>query len=149
MKTRKKELQARDILGDDMGRTGEFLTKTQLNEKYGKGHEIVYFWSEDQETGKSFGDREKIQQDTLRFTRDTGGKLFTGIHSENDWSKPKWWAAGWNLVNRTGDYVVVVDLSKLPSIVTGPATLRRYGRALYDIRRSRKAKSTAGLQGVR
>jgi hypothetical protein len=34
--------------------------------------------------------------------------FFTGIHSESDWSRTKWWALGQHLVNRSGEYAVVL-----------------------------------------
>ena len=57
---------------------------------------------------KTTGDLIDRQQDVLKLAKETNGWVFTGIHTENDWSRTRWWAAGWHLVNRTGDYAVVI-----------------------------------------
>jgi hypothetical protein len=36
-----------------------------------------------------------------------GRTLYTGIHSENDWSRTRWWAKGVHLVNRTGEFAII------------------------------------------
>lgn len=40
------------------------------------------------------------------------GQVYTGIHKVNDWSKTAYWEKGWHIVNRTGEYVVVIQLKQ-------------------------------------
>jgi len=37
-----------------------------------------------------------------------GGQLYTGIHSERDWSRERWWSRGAHLVNRTLNFAIIV-----------------------------------------
>lgn len=46
---------------------------------------------------------EKIEA----FVKKTGGQLYTGIHSENDWTVTRWWSKGGHLVNRTLEFAVL------------------------------------------
>jgi len=43
------------------------------------------------------------------FIASSGGQLYTGIHSENDWTKERWWVKGSHLVNRTCNFAVIED----------------------------------------
>jgi sporulation protein YlmC with PRC-barrel domain len=52
--------------------------------------------------------REVIQQ----YAFNKGGQVYTAIHSETNYQKIKGYLLGWNYVNRTGDYIVV-----LPEVV--------------------------------
>ncbi len=36
-----------------------------------------------------------------------GGQVYTGLHSESDWSRTRWYDKGWHLVNRTGKYAIL------------------------------------------
>ena len=99
-----EELRAADVLEETNLKLQLTLTKSQLEQEYGKGKgwEIVYFLDNDEPK-----DLIARQQAVLRLAQETGGWVFTGIHSENDWSETKWWDAGWHLCNRTGEYAVV------------------------------------------
>jgi hypothetical protein len=81
------------------------LTKSELERKYRKGYRIAYFLEDDEPH-----DKIAKQQAVLKLAQDTKGLVFTGIHSETDWSETKWWDEGWHLVNRTGEYAVVIKL---------------------------------------
>ena len=35
------------------------------------------------------------------------GQVYTGMNTENDWSRTFYWDKGWHIVNRSGDYAVV------------------------------------------
>jgi len=51
--------------------------------------------------------RPAMQAEIKAFIALHGGQVYTGLHSETDWSRVYWWSKGWHLVNRTGDYAVV------------------------------------------
>ncbi len=55
--------------------------------------------------------KQQVFKDIEGFMAKHDGKatLYTGIHSETDWSKVRWWMKGGHLVNRTGDYAVIVN----------------------------------------
>jgi hypothetical protein len=95
------ELRAADVLSEENQKMQLTLTKSQLERSY-EGWEIVYFL-------ELHEPRDLIarQQAVLKLAQETGGWVFTGIHSETDWSETKWWDCGWHLANRTGEYVVV------------------------------------------
>jgi len=137
-----EELQAKDIAP----RGDEFLTKTELEKKYGKSN-IRYFLDSETEVT----DRDQKQQSVLQYAKDNYGKVYTGIHSENDWSRSKWWAEGWHLMNRTGEYAVVTNWNKLPSTVTGPKSLKKFGMKRYSITKKGKDRgaSMPALGGLR
>lgn len=97
------ELRAFDVLSEENKQSELFLTKAQLERKYCKDHLIVYFL----EGGEPL-DKIAKQQIVLRLAKDTGGWVFTGKHTETDWSETRWWDAGWHLFNRTGEYAVVI-----------------------------------------
>ena len=65
--------------------------------------------------------------------------LFTGLHSETDWSRTKWWSLGQHLVNRSGEYAVVL----LKSVKAKKRTSKRSRAG------KRGARSVASLRGVR
>jgi len=96
------ELRAADVLSDENQKMQLTLTKSQLEREYGKGWEIVYFLENSEPK-----DTIAKQQAVLKLAQETGGWVFTGIHSETDWSETKWWDSGWHLANRTGEYAVV------------------------------------------
>jgi hypothetical protein len=98
------ELRAADVLSEENQKAELFLTNTQLKRRYGKGWEIVYFLENSEPK-----DTIARQQAVLKLAQETGGWVFTGIHSETDWSKTRWWDSGWHLANRTGEYVVVFN----------------------------------------
>ena len=137
-----EELQAKDIAP----RGDEFLTKTELEKKYGKSN-IRYFLDSDNEVTNT----EQKQQSVLQFAKDNYGKVYTGIHSENDWSRSKWWAEGWHLVNRTGEYAVVTNWNKLSPEVTDPASMKKWGKKRYSIAQKGKArgKTITTVGGIR
>jgi len=100
-----EELRAVDVLSEANQKAIYSLTKSQLEQEYGtRGWEIVYFLDNDEPK-----DLIARQQAVLKLAQETGGWVFTGIHSENDWSETKWWDSGWHLANRTGEYVVVFN----------------------------------------
>lgn len=98
-----EELRAVDVLSEENQNSGLFLTNAKFESKYRKGHRIVYF-----RTDEDPKDLISRQQAVLEAAQETGGWVFTGIHSESDWDKTRWWSAGWHLVNRTGEYAVVI-----------------------------------------
>ena len=98
------ELRAADVLSQENQKMELCLTKAQLEREYGKGWEIVYFRENDEPK-----DTIAKQQAVLKLAQETGGWVFTGIHSETDWTKTRWWDSGWHLANRTGEYVVVFN----------------------------------------
>jgi hypothetical protein len=99
------ELRAVDVLTEENLKSDLFLTKAQLERRYRKGRShIVYFLENDEPQ-----DKIAKQQAVLKFAQETGGWVFTGIHSETDWSETRWWSAGWHLFNRTGEYAVVFE----------------------------------------
>ena len=98
-----EELRAFDVLSEENKTANLFLTKTQLERRYRKGHRIVYFLEDDELKNKI-----AKQQAVLQLAKETGGWVFTGKHTETDWCETKWWDAGWHIVNRTGEYAVVI-----------------------------------------
>jgi hypothetical protein len=99
------ELRAIDVLSQENLKSDLFLTKSKLERRYHKGRsEIVYFLENDEPH-----DKIAKQQAVLKFAKETGGWVFTGIHSETDWSETRWWSAGWHICNRTGEYAVVFE----------------------------------------
>jgi hypothetical protein len=104
------ELRAADVLSKENQEMQLTLTKSQLEREYGKGWEIVYFLEnhEPEDTIATIA----TQQAVLKLAQETGGWVFTGIHSETDWSETKWWDCGWHLANRTGEYAVVFNTTE-------------------------------------
>jgi hypothetical protein len=100
-----EELRAVDVLSEENLKSELFLTKAQLERKYRKGHRIVYFLD-----GNEPHDKIAKQQAVLKLAQETDGWVFTGIHSETDWSETRWWNAGWHICNRTGEYAVVIKI---------------------------------------
>jgi len=98
------ELRSILVLSEENLKSNLFLTKAGLERKYGKKYQIVYFLENDEPH-----DRTAKQQAVLKLAQETGGWVFTGIHSETDWSETRWWGAGWHLCNRTGEYAVVFE----------------------------------------
>jgi len=98
------ELRAVDVLSPKNLQSELFLTKAELKRKYGKKYQIVYFLENDEPH-----DEIAKQQAVLKLAKEKHGWVFTGIHSENDWSETRWWSAGWHFVNRTGEYAVVFE----------------------------------------
>ena len=96
------ELRAADVLSEANQKMQLTLTKSQLEREYGKGWEIAYFLENHEPE-----DKIATQQAVLKLAQETGGWVFTGIHSETDWTKTRWWDSGWHLANRTGEYAVV------------------------------------------
>jgi len=47
-----------------------------------------------------------------------GGILYTGIHSETDWSCTRWWFKGGHLVNRTLEFAIILP-AKVSFKLTG------------------------------
>lgn len=72
-----------------------------------------------------------------------GGLFFTGIHSESDWSRTKWWGLGQHIVNRSGEYAVVIFKRRMLHPVTKTKTSKRA--------RARKSgtRGASGLRGLR
>jgi len=139
-----KILHAHEVLSADNRESNLALTPSAFRKKYGSS-EIVYFRGDDEPR-----DIIERQQAVLQLAKDTGGWVFTGIHSQSDWDKVRWWAAGWRLANRTGDYAVVFDTVHLPPVVTGPASMKRYGKALQGARaRKRTTAAGSGIRGLR
>ena len=97
------ELQAVDVMSEENRKSQIWLTKAQLERRYRKGHRIVYFLD-----GNEPHDKIARQQAVLKLAQETGGWIFTGHHSDFDWSETRWWGAGWHLWNRTGEYAVVI-----------------------------------------
>jgi hypothetical protein len=106
------ELRAADVLSEENQKMQLTLTKSQLKREYGKGWEIVYFLENDETAWSRPKDTIAKQQAVLKLAQETGGWVFTGIHSETDWSETKWWDCGWHLANRTGEYVVVFNTTE-------------------------------------
>lgn len=48
------------------------------------------------------------QTAAIMYVNEHGGYPYTGIHKELDWSRTAYWERGWHLVNRTGDYAVIL-----------------------------------------
>jgi len=72
------------------------------------GKRVRYFNVECQK-GEDYVDAKKrVFPEIEAFVTETGGQLYTGIHSENDWGKTRWWSKGGHLVNRTGEFAVIV-----------------------------------------
>ena len=66
-----------------------------------KGIRVTYFLDQDDGNGHDLA-REYVAVN--------GGQVYTGIHSDNgNWCRTRWYAKGWHIVNRTGDYAVVQD----------------------------------------
>ena len=53
--------------------------------------------------------KQKLFKKIESFVKKTGGQLYTGIHSENDWTTTRWWSKGAHLVNRTLEFAVIVN----------------------------------------
>ena len=100
-----EELRAVDVLSKENLKSELFLTKAQLERRYLKGRSSITYFLENDEPH----DKIAKQQAVLKLAQETGGWVFTGIHSETDWSETRWWSAGWHIVNRTGEYAVVFD----------------------------------------
>ena len=61
-----------------------------------------------QQTGEEFAEAKKrVFTEIEEYVKKTGGQLYTGIHSENDWSRTRWWSKGGHLCNRTLEFVVI------------------------------------------
>ena len=64
----------------------------------------------DRIAGEDFAETKQRLFDKIEsFVASSGGQLYTGIHSENDWSRDRWWLKGGHLVNRTLNFIVIVN----------------------------------------
>jgi hypothetical protein len=50
----------------------------------------------------------RTQTKSGQYAGNNNGVVYSGIHSENDWSRTKFWSKGWHFANRTGEYAVVL-----------------------------------------
>lgn len=67
------------------------------------------------------------------------GLFFSGLHSETDWSRTKWWSLGWHIVNRSGEYAVVLLKDKPHKATVGKRFGRKHGKSPLGL----------GLRGIR
>ncbi len=81
------------------------LTPSQLKQF---GNRVKYFDANVQKEGESFEDaKHRVFAEIEEYVKKTGGQLYTGIHSENDWSRTRWWDKGGHLCNRTLEFAVI------------------------------------------
>jgi len=91
--------------------------------------------------GEEFSEtKRKLFEKIGAFVNETGGQLYTGIHSESDWTRDRWWAKGAHLVNRTLNFAVITkkETSAIYSSLTGIVALQP-GRAAPDYLESVRA----------
>ena len=73
------------------------------------GRRVTYFSMPEKYKPKNSGSaKQALFKKIEAFVKKTGGQLYTGIHSENDWTRTRWWSKGAHLVNRTLEFVVLV-----------------------------------------
>lgn len=76
------------------------------------GNRVHHFRLEDLDRieGEDFSEtKQRLFQKIHDFIDSSGGHLYTGIHSETDWDKDRWWYKGGHLVNRTLNFIVIVN----------------------------------------
>lgn len=90
-------------------RTKTFLTPSEMK-RFGK--RVRYFdvnseWKPKQE---QFHDAKvRVSQQIEDYIKETGGQVYTGHHSENDWTRTIWWQMGFHYVNRTLEFAVLIS----------------------------------------
>lgn len=84
----------------------ETLTPSQLKQ-FGKRVHIFETHIQDGEDWASA--KKRVFGEIEAFIASNGGQVYTGIHSETDWSREYWWEKGGHLVNRTGNHAVILN----------------------------------------
>lgn len=83
----------------------ESLTPSELK-RFGKR---VHLFELEVRKGEELADaKRRLFGKIEAFIAKTGGQLYTGIHSETDWSRERWWEKGGHLVNRTLNFAAIV-----------------------------------------
>ncbi len=78
----------------------DVLTNTELK-RFGGRVKIFRF--------DDYHNREAVQIAVKEEMERYPSEVFTGHHTEYDWSQTHYWQRGWHLFNRTLDYAVVRD----------------------------------------
>jgi len=81
------------------------LTPSELK-RFGKRVHLLEFSPKKGEP--SVEAKQRLFSQIEEFQASNGGQLYTGIHSENNWSTERWWRKGGHLVNRTLNFVVIL-----------------------------------------
>ena len=82
----------------------DMLTPSELKRFGNKVHHFEFH----KQDGEDFVEaKQRLFREIEAFVASSGGQLYTGIHSENDWSREHWWMKGGHLVNRTLNFVVI------------------------------------------
>ncbi len=80
----------------------EYLTPSQLKQFRNRVRRFVF------NPVNSTAAKHEYLDNIQKFAEENNGQVYTGIHSENDWTKERWWFKGWHLVNRTLNFVVII-----------------------------------------
>jgi len=74
------------------------------------GDKVKYFtiFPEDRKGEGTEDIKKRVFREIHDYVAQTGGQLYTGIHSSNNWGRLRWWLKGGHLVNRTGDFAVII-----------------------------------------
>lgn len=84
----------------------ELLTPSQLKQF---GRRVHIFETHIQEGEDWASAKQRVFGEIEAFIASKGGQLYTGIHKECDWSRTFWWEKGGHLVNRTGEYAIILS----------------------------------------
>ncbi len=71
------------------------------------GDKVKLFKVEDKAGEDFVANKHRVFAEIEEYVKKTGGQLYTGIHSENDWTKTRWWSKGGHLCNRTLEFAVI------------------------------------------
>ncbi len=72
------------------------------------GKRVKMFKTELKEGDKAWADAHvRTRLEVWQYLQQHGGQVYTGIHSESDWTKESFWDSGWHYVNCTGNYAVI------------------------------------------
>lgn len=82
-----------------------FLRPTELN-KFGAR---VKIFKTEPKLCEDWPDAHKrTRLEVWDYIQRHGGQVYTGIHSESDWTEECQWDKGWYISNRTGNYAVIL-----------------------------------------
>ena len=80
------------------------LTPSELQRFGDKVHRFDF----QQQDGEEFiAAKHRLFREIDAFIASSGGQLYTGIHSEYDWSRERCWSKGAHFCNRTLNFVVI------------------------------------------
>lgn len=106
-------------MAEDLGTYPEWLSVRKFNKLFKKAN-VKRFpfkkqWFDDE--GKRRWTSLDDAYDYLKAIN-YNGQIYTGIHKEDAWEETAYWDRGYHIINRTGDFCVVIDDRFKPMVYT-------------------------------